>query len=249
MTVTATDPGGLSATQTFDVTVSAANQGPEAVDTVPVHDLLLVLNPDDMTMVDTMTSVVLDMAAYFSDPDGDELTYTASVSDTGTAKVESVEGSVVTTVPVVADTALLYDTTMLVVTATDPGGLSVRQETMVRVAASDYEVWEGLMITDAGQFIFAGINLSGCFTLNEFVFSGQVYTAHWTEWQVKKGSGWVRVAGTYNELAVCAYTDLPDAPDGTYRLVGLVSIRPLAGTEDDWVTARRKTENEVTTGN
>ena len=25
-----------------------------------------------------MTTVVLDMAAYFSDPDGDELTYTAS---------------------------------------------------------------------------------------------------------------------------------------------------------------------------
>ena len=249
VTVTATDPGGLSATQTFDVTVPMPNQAPEISDTVPVHDVFITLDSADMTMTDTLTMVVLDMADYFSDPNGDSLTYTASTANDSLAAVESVEGSVVTTVPVVADTALLYDTTMLMVTATDPDGLSVTQEAMVRVAASDYEVWDDLLITDDGKFVFAGIGLSGCFPIDEFPFSGQVYTVHWSEWQVKKGTGWVQVPGTYKELEVCAYPDLPDAPDGTYRLVGDVSIRPLAGTEDDWVRSRRKSENEIEISN
>ena len=156
VTVTATDPGGLSATQTFDVTVPMPNQAPEISDTVPVHDVFIVLDTLDMTMTDTLTMVVLDMADYFSDPEGDELTYTASTVLDTMAAVESVEGSVVTTIAVAADTALLYDTTMLMVTATDPDGLSVTQEAMVRVAASDYEVWEGLEITEEGKFIFSG---------------------------------------------------------------------------------------------
>ena len=249
VTVTATDPGDLSATQTFDVTVTMANQGPEAVDTIPVHDVFIVLDTLDMTMTDTLTKVVLDMSDYFSDPDGDELMYMASTVLDTMAAVESVEGSVVTTIAVAADTALLYDTTMLMVTATDPDGLSVTQETMVRVAASDYEVWEGLLITDEGKFVFAGIGFDGCVPVKNFPFGGLVYTVHWSEWQVKKGSGWVQVPGTYKELEVCVYTDLPGAPDGTYRLVGDVSIRPSAGTEDDWVRSRRKSENEIEISN
>ena len=249
VTVTATDPGDLSATQTFDVTVTLANQGPEAVDTIPVHDVFIVLDTLDMTMTDTLTKVVLDMSDYFSDPDGDELTYMASTVLDTMAAVESVEGSVVTTIAVAADTALLYDTTMLMVTATDPDGLSVTQETMVRVAASDYEVWEGLQITDQGSFVLAGLGLTGCFPVENLPFSGLLYTVHWSEWQVKKGSGWVQVPGTYKELEVCENTDLPGAPDGTYRLVGDVSIRPLAGTEDDWVRSRRKSENEIEISN
>ena len=105
VTVTATDPGGLSATQSFTVTVAAANEAPEVADTIPeeltagdtdlpVHDLLIVLDTADM--VDTLTMVVLDMADYFSDPEGDTLTYMASISDTSIAKV-AMEGSVVTT--------------------------------------------------------------------------------------------------------------------------------------------------------
>ena len=106
VTVTATDPGDLSATQTFDVTVVLGNQAPEAVDTIPVHDVFIVLDTLDMTMTDTITKVVLDMSDYFSDPDGDELMYMASTVLDTMAAVESVEGSVVTTIAVAADTAL-----------------------------------------------------------------------------------------------------------------------------------------------
>ena len=65
---------------------------------------------------------------------------------------------------------------MLMVTATDPDGLSVTQEAMVRVAASDYEVWDDFLITDQGSFVFAGIGLSGCFEVNEYSRSAAKYT-------------------------------------------------------------------------
>ena len=98
-----------------------------------------------------MTSVVLDMADFFIDPDDDELTYTASVADDAIAMVESVEGSVVTTVAVSSDTTTFaHDTTMLTVTATDPGGLSVSQEVAVLVANSDYVLWDLIVIQDNG---------------------------------------------------------------------------------------------------
>ena len=240
VTVTATDPGDLSADQMFDVTVG--NQSPEAVETIPVHDVFIVLDTLDMTMTDTLTMVVLDMSEYFSDRD--ELTYTASTADDGVAMVDSVGGSVVTTVAVAADTALLYDTTMLMVTATDPDGLSVTQETMVRVAASDYEAWERLRVTEQGTFVFSGIPLSGCFEVNKRIIYPNVYTVHWSEWQVKKGSGWVQVTGTHKEFQICPY-DLTSAPDGTYRLVGEVSIRPTSDPDADSVRSRRKSGNEI----
>ena len=69
VTVTATDPGGLSADQTFDVTVVVANQSPEAVDTIADQSVA----PGE--------SVTVDVSGNFSDPDGDELTYTAASSD------------------------------------------------------------------------------------------------------------------------------------------------------------------------
>ena len=63
VTVTAADPGGLT-------TVEAANQAPEAVG-------------DDSGAGDDgrRRSGDVDVSPFFSDPDGDELTYTAESSD------------------------------------------------------------------------------------------------------------------------------------------------------------------------
>ena len=68
VTVTASDPDSLSASQTIAVTVRAANRAPEAVGSIGRLGLRLG------------HSQTLDVAPYFSDPDGDALTYTASVS-------------------------------------------------------------------------------------------------------------------------------------------------------------------------
>ena len=117
VTVTATDPGGLSAVQSFTVTVSPApNRSPEAVG---------VLGPLTLGFDDPASSV--EVAGAFRDPDGDELTYGAVSSAPSVASV-SVSGSVVAVTPAGEGTAVVT------VTATDPGGLSAAQSFTVTVS-------------------------------------------------------------------------------------------------------------------
>ena len=106
VTTTATDDEGLSATQTFESTVP--NRSPEPVGTIP----------DETVEVDD--PVAVDLSRYFTDPDGDALTYTARSSNTSVATV-SVSGSVVTI------TAVAKGTADVTATATDSEGLSATQ--------------------------------------------------------------------------------------------------------------------------
>lgn len=103
VTVVATDPGGLTAQQNFDVTVS--NGRPLAADSIP-HQVL----------VETDTTEVI-LSPYFIDPDGDLLAYAATVSSTGVATV-TVTGDTLKIAPVAKGLALLT------VRASDPEGLS-----------------------------------------------------------------------------------------------------------------------------
>ena len=118
VTVTAADPGGLTATQSAEVTVEAANQAPEAVGAIP---------PQAMTAGDEVT---VDVTPFFSDPDGDELTYTAESSDAAVVAV-SVSGSSLSVTAVSAGTATVT------VTAADPGGLTATQSAEVTVEAAN----------------------------------------------------------------------------------------------------------------
>ena len=102
VTVTATDDGGLSATQTFFVTVE--NSPPEARGALPA----LTIGLDD-------APVSLEMAGAFRDPDGDPLILGA-VSSAPAVAAAAAAGSAVTVTPVDAGTATVT------VTATDAGG-------------------------------------------------------------------------------------------------------------------------------
>ena len=102
--VTATDPGGLSATASFTVTVTSGNLPPEPVGTLPP----LAIEAD-------AAAFTVDVAGAFRDPDGDRLTYGASSSRTAVAAV-SVSGSRVTVTP------RAPGSTTVTVTATDTGG-------------------------------------------------------------------------------------------------------------------------------
>lgn len=125
VTVTASDPGGLSATQSISVTVEAVNQA-------PVGEGII----DDQGMV-VGDEVTVDVTANFSDPDGDELVYTATSSDTAVATVAT-DGAMVTI------TALAAGEATVTVTATDPGELSATQEFGVTVEeANEPPVAEG----------------------------------------------------------------------------------------------------------
>lgn len=102
--VTATDPNGLTASQSFDVAVP--NQPPVSVDSIPELDL------------DSGDSVTVEVAGLFEDPDGDSLSFTAETSDVRVATVV-VTGSVATI------RALGEGTVTVSVIATDTDGASV----------------------------------------------------------------------------------------------------------------------------
>ena len=138
VTVTASDPGGLSATQSISVTVEAVNQAPVAEGTI--DDLGLVVG----------AQATVDVTESFSDPDDDELTYAAASSDTTVATVAT-DGAMVTVTAVAAGSATVT------VTATDPGELSASQEFGVTVdEANEPPVAEGTIddqTVDAGSSV------------------------------------------------------------------------------------------------
>ncbi len=111
VTVTAVDPGGLTATQSFAVTVP--NRAPE-VTAVPALDLA------------SGASETVLLTRYVRDPDGEALAYTATSSDETVASVH-VAGVGLTV------TAVARGKSEVTVTGTDHGGLSVSQSFSVTV--------------------------------------------------------------------------------------------------------------------
>ncbi len=147
VTVTATDPGGQRATQTFEVTVISANRAPTV--SAAVLD----------QSVEEGTEVTVDVSGAFSDPDGDALSYEAT-SDPSSVATVSVSGSDVTVTGVAPGSATVT------VTATDPGDLSATQTFEVTVisanrvpavsaAVLDQSVEEGTEVT---------VDVSGAFS-------------------------------------------------------------------------------------
>ena len=138
VTVTASDPGGLSAEQSTAVTVVRVNQSPETVGTIP-----------DQTVPAGQT-VAVDASVYFTDPDGDPLTYAATTSS-ATVAVPSVSGSTVTIAGVAEGSAVVL------VTARDPGGLTAMQsiDVNVGVRSQDREALVALYEATEGDFFWS----------------------------------------------------------------------------------------------
>ena len=116
LTVTASDGDGASATQRFDFDVVETNRSPRPVGSIPA--LALVAGGTE----------TINASGYFTDPDGDPLTYTATSSSIGVASVV-VTGSTVTIMAHAAGSATVT------VTASDPGGLAAQQNVSVTVDA------------------------------------------------------------------------------------------------------------------
>ncbi len=106
VTITASDSEGLSARQTVVVTV--INRAPVPVDAIPALEL------------PAGNSVGVDVTRYFTDPDGDSLTYSPATSNADVAIVS--QGRMYLTVA-----AVLKGTATITVTATDPYGLAAQQ--------------------------------------------------------------------------------------------------------------------------
>ena len=112
VTVTATDPEGLEAVQSFAVTVP--NRAPEPVGSMPAQT------------VEVGDTVTHELASYFRDSDGDPLVFAATAADARVAGVSVAIGTV-------SVAALAKGGTTVSITATDPEGLAATQEFIVTV--------------------------------------------------------------------------------------------------------------------
>ena len=121
MTVLAEDPEGATAFVAFTVTVLPPNGAPEAVGSIGHQVLAKGGSP-----------LNIDMAEYFSDPDGDALTYTAASSNTGAVRAEIADGSSVLALTPLAPA----EGVTVTVNAMDGDGESATQTFMVTVAAA-----------------------------------------------------------------------------------------------------------------
>lgn len=116
--VFASDPGGLSATQRTEVTIEAPNRAPESVGTIPGQSLA----PGQW--------ISISVSSYFSDPEGDVVSFSATTSNEAVVAVE-VSGDIVTITQTGTGTA------MVVVAARDPAGLFATQT--IRVASGSVQ--------------------------------------------------------------------------------------------------------------
>ncbi len=117
VTVLASDPGGLSATQLSQVTIEAPDQAPEPVGTIPNQ----ILGPGQW--------IAISLSSYFRDPEGETLSFSATTSAEAVAGVAT-SGDVLTITSAGTGTAIVN------AVARDPGGLSAQQSVTV-AAGSD----------------------------------------------------------------------------------------------------------------
>ena len=114
-TYTIADPGGLTAMATVTMTVLPVNDPPEAVGVIP-----------DQALEEGGAPVTVDLSPYFTDVDGDVLTYEAVSSDE-TAVTTTVSGATLTL------TAVVIGAATVTVTAADIEGLTATQTFGVQV--------------------------------------------------------------------------------------------------------------------
>ena len=118
ITVNVTDTSNAAAQQSFSVNV-VSNRSPISVGPIP-----------NQTVRVGETAGTVDLSSYFSDPDGNPLTYTATSSNTSKATV-SVSGSTLSITAVAAGSSTIS------VTATDPSNASRSRSFYATVLASN----------------------------------------------------------------------------------------------------------------
>ena len=164
-TITATDPIGLTATQTLTVYVG---QPPTTVGTIP-----------NRTVGSGWLNITytIDVSSYFSDPNNRALTYSASSSNTSAVSASVAQGSTVAFIGIAAGTSTIT------VTATNTIALSVSSTFTVTVASpSTADTVSGLSSTE--QLLLGQLLTYDTLIFNE-LHNGSDDSTDWVElWNV-----------------------------------------------------------------
>ncbi len=213
LTITATDPDGLSATQSAEVEVSPPPPGPEAVGTIPNAS---IMSGDE---------IEIDVAPYFRHPDGHPLTYTAGTSSTGIATV----GMLRSTLRV---KGVSQGTATITVIASDPNGQTAVQQFRVRVRRTDtgFEIQLGLSDNVTGELASA---IRAAAATWESIVSATEFTdldLNDTYTCEISGARFEVDIGYLDDLAVAAAVIEIDGAGGTLAIAGPCYIRTGSGS-------------------
>ena len=228
VTVTARDPEGLTATQQASVTVQQANRPPQATGTVPAQTL------------NTGGTATVDASRYFSDPDGDALTFSAASSNSNVASA-AVSGSTITV------TAASPGSATITVTARDPGGLSATQSVRVTVASAGAPDLEFTNVTPTSVTGSPGGSVEADFTIRN---TGDA-TAPTTTIRLYQSSN-STISTTDSEISSNSFSSLAAGRSrtitGTVRLPSQASGTFYFGICIDAVTGESDTQNNCSQG-
>ena len=198
VTVIATDPGGLQAAQSAGVTVQSGNRPPQPVGSIPAQN------------VSAGTSVTVDVAVYFDDPEGDTLTYEASSSNTRVAAVTVAGSDVIIT-------GISEGSADVTVVATDPDGRSAEQVIDVTVGAGaagfrddfDAATLPGWVITDASTEITDGVLRLTNTTAGMPAVIERSLPAKLTSWEIKLSLGRAHEDAAVRTIFATSFPFLP----------------------------------------
>lgn len=185
-----------------------------------------VLNPDhfnQLTLAAGGGAIPIVAARFFTDPDGDTLTYTLVNTDSASVAAEFYVDSLGHTVGTLSGKAV--GTAVVTISATDPGGLGAEWTIGVTVDDSGATPWYAVYVAN-GVLIAFGTQLAVCMppTINLESVDGNTYTVHVAKWQSRSDSteAWSDIDGTeITNGQVCPYTA---TEPGDYRLVYEMSI-------------------------
>ncbi len=136
ITITASDPDGLSASGSFSVRVETI---PETVGTIA--DITLQIGGD---------SAEMNIAQYFEDDDGDTLSY--AVATSGNAATASLSGSDLTVAPFTRGSATIT------LTASDPKGRSATQSFTANVSDSELRNIAEMALAHHGRAVLSSVS-------------------------------------------------------------------------------------------
>ena len=202
--------GAYTALNTFVVedNPTGANRGP----------VLSAAAPDNVALSEGGGPHLMVPAAFLTDPDFDELTFSVTTADSTLVSADIVTDGVENTIVVI--TGLAAGSGPLTITATDPDGLSADMPLTINVDDSGNTPYNTIAV-DNGVIRVLGFGATVCTPpiVNFVGVDGWVYTVHSSHWQTRSDStaAWTAIDGTeMTNGQMCPYGA---EAAGDYRLV------------------------------